>query len=497
MAQDSQRGLKFNKKGKEQPPSGRNYLLVIGINAYEHFAKLNNAVGDAKAIKELLVDRYQFQEEDVRELYDEQATRANILERLEGLESQITQNDNLILFFAGHGTMNARKTKGFWIPVDAEKRQHEYIANSRIKDHLDEIDAHHIYLIVDSCFSGSIISRSTAFSERVETLPSRRVLTSGRNEVVSDGKVGSHSPFANCLITYLKTHSSSLPASELELHVKKHTPRSAAQTPYSAYIHGLGDQGGEFVFHPKQAEESDPKGKAPHIIIPQQTLLKGPIEMLLVEGGTFIMGSPEAEGGRSKNERPHEVTVSTFGIGKYPVTQKEWEEVMGNNPSHFKGSAGRPVERVSWHDIQQYIQNLNTQSGLNYRLPTEAEWEFAARGGNMSKGYRYPGSNRLEEIAWYQENADDQTHAVGQKLPNELGIYDMIGNVWEWCEDWHADYPKEKMHDPKGPNTGSNRVIRGGSWRADWERCTLSLRNYNPPGYYYRDLGFRLAMTLS
>lgn len=237
-----------------------NYLLVIGINKYKHFPELNNAVRDSMTIKDILLERYEFKASNLFELYDEQATRKNILNTLEKLEDLITKDDNLLIFFSGHGTMNTRKNKGFWVPVEAQRNQADYIANSRIRDQLENIQAHHIYLLVDSCFSGSIVMRSDEFVKRVNTMPSRRVLTSGRNEVVSDGNPGMHSPFANCLIKYLEINRShSLSASRLEQHVKEHTPRSSEQTPSSAYIYGIGDQGGEFIFRLKEKTNRKPQ----------------------------------------------------------------------------------------------------------------------------------------------------------------------------------------------------------------------------------------------
>ena len=213
--------------------------------------------------------------------------------------------------------------------------------------------------------------------------------------------------------------------------------------------------------------------------------------LIFVKGGSFMMGSNEYE-----REKPiHKVTVSDFYIGKYEVTQKEWQEIMGNNPSSFKGD-DLPVETVSWNDVQEYITKLNAKTGKKYRLPTEAEWEYAARGGNKSRNYTYSGSNSIDEVAWYSSNSGSKTHSVGTKRPNELGIYDMSGNVWEWCSDWYGvDYYKSSPEqNPKGASNGDMRLLRGGSWYYDYSYCRVSIRNhYNVPDLRNLNFGFRVV----
>ena len=207
------------------------------------------------------------------------------------------------------------------------------------------------------------------------------------------------------------------------------------------------------------------------------------------------MGSPKNEEGRFDRETQHPVTLSDFLIGKYPVTQRLWKEIMGNNPPHFKGD-DLPVEQVSWNDVQEFLKKLNARySGQNYRLPTEAEWEYAARGGNRSKGFIYAGSNNIEEVAWYSGNAGSKTHPVGQKKANELGLFDMSGNVWEWCADWYGDYPSQPQADPTGPESGSNRVYRGGSWGLGPQGCRVAYRTGRLPDVRHFYLGFRLAAS--
>jgi formylglycine-generating enzyme required for sulfatase activity len=228
-----------------------------------------------------------------------------------------------------------------------------------------------------------------------------------------------------------------------------------------------------------------------------KTLNIGDFDMVYVEGGTFTMGATSEQGSDAySDERPtHSVTVSDFYIGKYEVTQAQWRAVMGSNPSYFTGD-NLPVKQVSWDDIQEFITKLNTMTGKTFRLPTEAEWEYAARGGNKSKGYKYSGSNTLDNVAWYTNNSGGKTHPVGQKQPNELGLYDMSGNVWEWCQDWYGSYSSSSQTNPTGPSSGSCRVLRGGSWDRNARRCRVSYRDGRTfPDYRSYDSGFRLACS--
>ena len=201
----------FEKQGSPNSPNlpqGNNYLLVIGINDYQHFRPLNNAVRDATTIRDLLLNHYQFEAAHTTTLLDSEATRENILETLYEFEEKLTPEDNFLLYFAGHGAMNSKKSQGFWIPVEAEQKRSQYLSNARIREVLKDLEAHHIYLVVDSCFSGSMILREGEKVEHlVESLPSRRVLTSGRKQVVADGPPEGHSPFAQCIIHYLSSNA--------------------------------------------------------------------------------------------------------------------------------------------------------------------------------------------------------------------------------------------------------------------------------------------------
>ncbi len=272
-------------------------------------------------------------------------------------------------------------------------------------------------------------------------------------------------------------------------------------------------------------------------------------KMIRVQGGTFTMGATSEQGSDAfGDEKAHQVTLSTYYIGETEVTQELWKAVMGSNPSFFapkktnasqcsydafvadakrlntkkpgavkiptrqewdaamvttSGSLKRPVEQVSWDDCQEFIRRLNQLTGRTFRLPTEAEWEYAARGGSKSRGYKYAGGNDINTVAWYDKNAYDKgesspdygTHVVKTKSPNELGLYDMSGNVDEWCQDWYGDYSAGAQTNPKGPATASCRVFRGGSWYHDARMCRVSCHYGSVPdlGDYYT--GLRLVLV--
>ena len=208
-------------------------------------------------------------------------------------------------------------------------------------------------------------------------------------------------------------------------------------------------------------------------------------DMVEVEGGNYLMGDDNSV---KENEKPaHKETIATFHIGKTEVTQELWEAVMGTNPSNFNGEANLPVEEVSWTDCNTFIAKLNELTGKNFRLPTEAEWEYAARGGNKSQGYTYSGGNTIDDVAWYTSNSSSKTHPVAQKEPNELGIYDMSGNVYEWTSDnYSADYSKSR--------TSSDRVYRGGSWDSPATNLRVANRNSGIETNSGSTRGLRLAL---
>jgi len=246
----------------------------------------------------------------------------------------------------------------------------------------------------------------------------------------------------------------------------------------------------------------------------------GSYAMVSVPGGSFQMGSDDGP----KNEQPaHTVTLSAFYMGRTEVTQALYQSVMGHNPSYFKGDANRPVEQVTWYDAVEFCNKLSKREGLQqvytisgrtpakgnpitdaavtadwskngYRLPTEAEWEYAARGGNGSPGnYTYAGSDDADDVAWYSDNSDETHHIAGTKDPNGLGLYDMSGNVWEWCWDWNGSYSSEAQTDPTGMPSGAFRILRGGSWFNPARGIRPEYRDNDIPEVQSGTLGFRLA----
>ena len=269
-------------------------------------------------------------------------------------------------------------------------------------------------------------------------------------------------------------------------------------------------------------KESESQAKAEELISEKESeskdkseeSLKNPgLEFVFVKGGTFEMGDTFGDG--FDNEQPvHSVKVSSFYIGKYEVTQREWKEVMGSNPSRFKGD-NLPVDWVSWYDVVKFCNKKSEREGLTscysgsgsnvscnfsangYRLPTEAEWEYAARGGSKSSGYKYSGSNDADEVAWYDGNSGSKTHQLGSKRSNELGLYDMSGNLWEWCWDWYDDdyYRNSPSSNPKGPSSGIGRVLRGGSWAHDMWTMRCALRIMIRPTGSVNEGSFRYART--
>ena len=573
-------------------PRGTNYLLAIAINDYLHCSKLNNTVRDVEAFIELMTTRYHFDPAHVTFIKDSEATEKRIRRAFDLLIDVVTEQDNLIVYFSGHGRHHERRG-GYWIPVEAgtsDDDWSDYISNDVVKSYLSKIKSFHTFLIADSCFSGSLFidkSKEKFSGDRRDTEPSRWGLTSGKKEIVSDGRPGTHSPFATALLDVLRKADQPPNVMRICDLVLEKVAANTEQTPMGSPLQVPGHQGGQMVLYFRQNEEADWKAaqksnthqaysdfcdKYPHgnyiddalakldsteekeiweevpknreaalrrfirenhtspyvaearrlieklqanntspavpVVSPTPSIIV-PDHMVLVKGGTFQM---------REKDQAHPVTLSDFLINKYQLTFDEYDafcKVTDRKlPDDRKWGRGkRPAIYVNWFDAIDYCNWRSQQEALKpvyqvnqkqvtpnwnangYRLPTESEWEFAARGGLSSQGFTYPGSNNVGEVAWHNTNSGSKTQHVGQKKTNELGIHDQGGNVWEWCWDWKAAYPSSASNDPKGSDTGSCRVVRGGSWDVDHGRCRVVLRNDRDPYSAHNDCGFRLART--
>lgn len=288
---------------------------------------------------------------------------------------------------------------------------------------------------------------------------------------------------------------------------KKHRPQSIAKflemldvqidLERTIFIDNTGKEDTRVVVEQQVAEETQVANTP--LTAPIETIYVGNLsfKMIRVEGGTFMMGATSEQGSDAyRDERPiHQVSLSSYYLGKTQVTQELWQEVMGKNPSFFKGNH-LPVEEVSWEDCQEFICRLNQRTGKNFRLPTEAEWEYAARGGQKSKGYKFAGSNNIDDVAWYDDNCEGRTREVGLKCANELGLYDMSGNVYEYCQDLYDDYSSSVQTNPCGSSYGYDNVRRGGSWYNYETCCRVSCRSFCKKTNTQHNTGLRLALSI-
>ncbi|MCB9277252.1 MAG: SUMF1/EgtB/PvdO family nonheme iron enzyme [Lewinellaceae bacterium] len=648
MAKEIKKGVDL-KAAERSKPQGLNYLLAVAINDYEHHPKLSNCVRDAERLLKVLQDRYSFRPEETTMLFDKDATAANLHKSLVLLKRKVTAQDNVVIYFSGHGFFDRDDQTGHLVPVEAQEGAvWQFFSNANLVNRIRAINSFHTFLIVDSCFSGSLFASkevsATPFAEKVEGLPSRWALAAGQIEKVEDGLHGDHSPFAKALLAFLEKNSSPLvPVSDLIQHVKRVTPHNARQTPVGGVLFQAGDVGGEFVFHLKQdeakawaeakrlntlssyddyldaypqgrhAEEAEermealdeenawkqavargtlpgfskylrayPAGKyAEEARKKKQELKAGPeprpkpimakkVEepppkptppprekpaekkqhialknMVFIEGGSFEMGDLFGDG--PGDEKPiHRVKVSDFYLGACTITFEEYDAFCQATKRDKPDDSGwgrgyRPMINVSWFDAVEYCNWRSKQEGLEpcfqwtkevveeksffglikgrkeiekiycdfslngYRLPTEAEWEYAARQQGQKVRFgngkdiadpaeiNYDGSKECK-VSYSQVGAyRGKTTQVGSFAPNSLGLYDMSGNVWEWCWDWYGDYPSSAQTNPLGPDSGSDRVLRGGSWDDGPAGARCAYRYGNVPDHRNRVNGFRLA----
>ena len=491
------------------------HALVIGISDYTRgWPRLPAVKKDVKEVTQAL-ENNGFQVEVV-----ENPSLAELHKAYEGfiLQYGLEPDNRLLFYFAGHGytirpTYAPNDPEGYIVSRDAPLPTEDptifrgqVMGIEEFASMARKIEARHVLFLFDSCFSGA---RSFALSSATPSdltgplteqtaEPVRQFISSG----TADQKVPDDSEFRRQSIKALEGEADRngdghVTGSELGrfLQEKVTAWSRGAQTPVYGKIFDSRLDKGDFIFPLAPPVQPPVTFPLPPELPPTLVNNLG-MKFVLIPAGEFTQGSEESAAVRP----PHRVTISQpFYLGKYEVTQGEWLAVTGKNPSHFSEYANLPAENVSWNEVQEFILRLNLREGTNrYRLPTEAEWEHAAR-ASATTAYSFGNDSKLlDEYAWYEGNAGKNTHIVGRLKPNAWGLYDMQGNVWEWCQDWYGDYPKKAVTDPQGASQGAFRVYRGCGWHRGVSTlyCHLASRHGGRPGFRHPALGFRLMMTV-
>ncbi|MFA6346557.1 MAG: SUMF1/EgtB/PvdO family nonheme iron enzyme, partial [Syntrophales bacterium] len=495
-------------KAREAAVAEHRIALVIGNSAYRMGA-LRNPVNDARAVAATLRD-LGFSVEERTDLSYQEMGRAIVR------FGQSIRRDSVALFYyAGHGLQV--QGSNYLVPVDAQihdegEVQFATVNAGLVLAKMEEAKNPVNIVILDACRDNPYArswkrsSGGRGLAKMDAPVGSIIAYAAGPGETADDGK-GKNGLYTESLVRQMKA-----PGLKIE-DVFKRVRSEVRQRSDGRQVPAETTQlEGDFYFTrgtveaapaPPPLAMARPPEPPPVPAAPRAgEILRDPVtgmEMVYVPGGCYRMGDTFGDGNSS--EKPvHEVCVSDFYIGKYEVTQGQWRQIMGYNPSHFSSCGDNcPVENVSWNDAQNFADKLNNRTGKQYRLPTEAEWEYAAQSGGKSEKWAGTSSeSSLRDYAWYDANSEDKTHPVGQKKPNVLGLHDMSGNVWEWCSDgWEMDYYKNSPRDnPKGPADGSHRFFRGGSWSHRAADARASFRYFVRPETRNVNLGFRLVLPL-
>lgn len=474
--------------------------LIIANDEYQHVGSLQEPVIMAGELEDALINKGF----DIKIGFNK--SQDEMEQMIKDFAKVYSDYEVALVFYLGHGIQV--EGKNYLVPVDAELESKDDVDVEAVKlDYiLKKLNNSKIpkAIILDACRNNPFVQnwkmehRALVAHGLTEVKAPSNVevyFTTNKNNTVPDGN-----PYLKYFIEELNKETC------LDRIIKKVTKRVNQHYNGSVAPDRFGVLWDDICFEEEKEEDlATPivSGQKKQIYMKKIDLFPNydGFEMVFVEGNTFQMGSDEGD----DREKPvHNVTLSDFYIGKYEVTQTQWKEIMGSNPSEFKDCDTCPVEKVSWNDIQEFLKKLNKKTGKNFRLPTEAEWEYAARGGNKSKGYLYSGSNILSAVGNYcddnckytgkDKNANDGysfTSPVGNYTGNELGIYDMSGNVYEWCNDWYGDYTQKNPKD-----ADSRRVVRGGSWIDRVKNCRVVYRGSNKPYSRSFMLGFRLCLSL-
>ncbi len=471
-------------------PAGteRRLALVIGNKNYTHAGRLNNTHNDADDMAKVL------QNLGFDVILKKELKMVDFLKTIDDFGVKLGHYNVGLLYYSGHGIQF--QGENYLVPIDAkvnaiEDIEYTCVKLSRAMTKMEGAKLKISLAFLDACRNNPFPSSSRSLGQGL-TIPNNPpgsfVAFSTRAGSTADDNSGGR----NGLFTAVLLQN--LPQANVSLRTMiDNTIKQVSKQSNKAQIPGRYDElTGDFYFlvsgssipeKPKPVVSQEEPEKPKKDLLPYEPI------MVFVTGGSFEMGSNIGD----DDEKPvHSVNLSDYFIGKYEVTQVQWKAVMGENPSYYMRCDSCPVERVSWDDVQVYLEKLNRMTGKSYRLPTEAEWEYAARGGQSSRAYVYAGGNSAETVGWIWENSGNKTHQIGLKPANELGIYDMTGNVWEWCNDWYEPYSSSN---PDGSSSSTYKVLRGGSWYADHHGSRITNRyNYATD---YRDYicGFRVALT--
>ena len=494
---------------------GKQWAVFIAIDKYREWPPLNNPIRDANEIRDILTEFYFIDE--IVELYDANATASGIRRLFGDLRSKTGMDDSVFVFYAGHGHTDSLTQTGSWIPVDGGKdqlAQANWLPNIQIRNMLSALPAKHVFLVSDACFSGDILDTSRGASpelsndyyKKVYSKVSRQVLTSGASEQVPDA-----SEFALRFKSILRRASGLCIDPE---YIFTAVREVKSTQPLLGIIKSSEHQeGGSFLFFRKETASADVNrgGTAVSVTVqerdpPSENVRSTPQGFIFIQGGSFMMGSANRENGRREDEYRHQVTIGNFFIAKYEVTQKEYEDLMGNNPSKYNSNPQNPVDSTTWYDAIEYCNRRSAAEGLTpayyingktvswnknskgYRLPTEAEWEYACRAGTETA---YNTGNEISNfLAAFKIHA---SCAVGSFPANNWGLYDMHGNAGEWCWDWYGEFSSKSEINPIGPATGFKKVQRGGTWKDQNINLRSAKRTSAYPNSKADTTGFRVA----
>ena len=521
--------------GTAAGPAAQKWAVVIGVGGYEDqgLTPLPNAVNDAKGVHAALTGAPDgFPARNTVLMVDDAAeplhrpTRSNILAIFGQWVSLAGPEDSLLVYFAGHGLDLGGKLA--LMPLDGRTADVENtsIPFAMFESKLASCAAKRSLVILDACHSGTgrnVPGMTPGMMADIEKHSEGRItLASCKQDEVSHEYEAGHGAFTWFLLQGLGGGADAngdgvISALELSNYTFEETRRWAAAKALKQTPRLISDISGDIVLAktsvvrppaPVRPPTVAPPAEPPQVTVTTSQPKAGDVQTVDLGGGvtlelvwcppgTFLMGSPESEAERGGDETQHQVTLSQgFWMGKYEVTQEQWKQVMGNNPSEFTGDPRLPVKKVSWEDCQAFIQKLNSRvSGGGFRLPTEAQWEYACRAGSKSAYCFGDSASGLSDYAWYYENSGRKTHPVGQKRSNAWGLHDMHGNVWEWCSDCYGDYASGSVTDPTGASSDDWRVLRGGSWLDFPRLCRSAYRIYGTPDYRFTNLGFRSLRT--